>query len=106
MIVWLSTVPEGSRAIPLLFKEGLGVVDRDGDAEADYPRTASSGGVGGVGRDANADAPPLASPLARRGVVLMQQRGVESGTRMLENEVTFGLLGVLRLRDVHLGAAP
>jgi RNA-directed DNA polymerase len=38
---------------------------------------------------------------------LRQRRHVPTrGTRLLANEVIFGSLGVLRLRDVHLGAAP
>jgi hypothetical protein len=38
---------------------------------------------------------------------LRQRRHVPTrGTRLLANEVIFGSLGVLRLRDVHLAAVP
>jgi hypothetical protein len=58
MMIRLSTVHEDAQGIPLLLKEGLGVVDQEAGAGGNHP---------------------LPPPLPRTGVAFMTPRGPESG---------------------------
>jgi hypothetical protein len=63
MILWLATGHEAAQVIPLLAKEGLGVVDRGADAGTHHP---------------------LPPPQPRKGVIFVAGGGLASGPQRTE----------------------